>query len=95
MGYRSGNWAYEWTKLGMQHQNRSNEKNGEEMAEELFSASLCFSIAGYPHLKNDNLAAQAQVLANAAYSEAIKHTKLIVKQIEVPYQNKRLRRTYT
>ncbi|MFA0173460.1 alpha/beta hydrolase, partial [Vibrio splendidus] len=73
MGYRSGNWAYEWTKLGMQHQNRSNEKKGEEMAEELFSASLCFSIAGYPHLKNDNLAAQAQVLANAAYSEAIKH----------------------
>ncbi|MFA0071250.1 alpha/beta hydrolase, partial [Vibrio breoganii] len=52
---------------------------------------LCFSIAGYPHLKNDNLAAQAQVLANAAYSEAIKHTKLIVKQIEVPYQNKKIK----
>ncbi|CDT06306.1 putative alpha/beta-Hydrolase [Vibrio coralliirubri] len=91
MGYRSGNWAYEWTKLGMQHQNRSNEKSGEEMAEELFSASLCFSIAGYPHLKNDNLAAQAQVLANAAYSEAIKHTKLIVKQIDIPYQNKKIK----
>ncbi len=44
MGYRSGNWAYEWTKLGMQHQNRSNEKSGEEMAEELFSASCALAL---------------------------------------------------
>ncbi|MEZ9057779.1 esterase FrsA [Vibrio pelagius] len=91
MGYRSGNWAYEWTKLGMQHQNRANDKSGEEVAEELFSASLCFSIAGYPHLKNDNLATQAQVLANTAYAEAIKHTKLVVKQLEIPYQNRKIK----
>ena len=55
MGYHSGNWTYEWTKLGMSHK-RSNELKGEEAADELFNASLCFSIAGYPHLKNDNLA---------------------------------------
>ncbi|KJY88759.1 hypothetical protein TW84_13165 [Vibrio neptunius] len=90
MGYHSGNWTYEWTKLGMQHHKRSNGLKGEEAADELFNASLCFSIAGYPHLKNDNLAVQAQVLASSAYTEASKKTKYIVKQIEVPYQNKRI-----
>ncbi len=91
MGYHSGNWAYEWTKLGMRHQKRSNNLDDNSAAEELFSASLCFSIAGYPHLKNDNLATQAQVLANSAYSEAIKKTDFIVKQIEIPYENKKIK----
>lgn len=90
MGYHSGNWTYEWTKLGMLHQKRSGELTGEEAADEMFNASLCFSIAGYPHLKNDNLAIQAQVLASTAYSEAAKKTKFIVKRIEVPYQNKKI-----
>ncbi|MGD8112302.1 esterase FrsA [Vibrio sp. TRT 21S02] len=90
MGYRSGNWAYEWTKLGMQHQKRANDLDGDQAADELFSASLCFSIAGYPHLKNDNLALQAQVLANSAYNEAAKKSRFIIKQIEVPYKNKRI-----
>ncbi|MCG9596609.1 esterase FrsA [Vibrio sp. Isolate25] len=90
MGYHSGNWTYEWTKLGMLHNKRSHELKGEEAADELFNASLCFSIAGYPHLKNDNLAIQAQVLASNAYTEAAKKTKYIVKQIEIPYQNKRI-----
>lgn len=90
MGYHSGNWTYEWTKLGMLHQKRSDELKGEEAADEMFNASLCFSIAGYPHIKNDNLAIQAQVLANAAYTEATKKTKYIVKRIEVPYQKKKI-----
>ena len=90
MGYHGGNWSYEWTKLGMRHQKRANNKQGEEAASELFSASLCFSIAGYPHLKNDNLSLQAQVLANSAYSEASKLTSYVIKQIEVPYKNKKI-----
>ncbi|TMX31962.1 esterase FrsA [Vibrio sp. Hep-1b-8] len=88
MGYHSGNWTYEWTKLGMLHQKRSAELKGEMAADELFNASLCFSIAGYPHLKNDRLATQAQVLASNAYTEATKKTGFIVKRIEVPYQKK-------
>ncbi|WP_394127573.1 esterase FrsA [Vibrio hepatarius] len=88
MGYHSGNWTYEWTKLGMLHQKRAAELKGEEAADEMFNASLCFSIAGYPHLKNDNLAAQAQVLASNAYTEASNKTKYIVKRIEIPYQKK-------
>lgn len=88
MGYHSGNWTYEWTKLGMLHQKRSSQLKDEDAADELFNASLCFSIAGYPHLKNDNLATQAQVLASSAYTEATKKTKYIVKRLEIPYQKK-------
>ncbi|MGF1752850.1 esterase FrsA [Vibrio makurazakiensis] len=91
MGYRSGNWAYEWTKLGMQHQKKSNDLVGEDAANELFSASLCFSIAGYPHLKNDSLAAQAQVLANSAYEEASERTGFVIKKLDIPYKNKKIR----
>ncbi|EGQ7843916.1 esterase FrsA [Vibrio alginolyticus] len=90
MGYHSGNWTFEWIKLGMDHQKRANEMQGEEAADELFTASLCFSIAGYPHLKNDNLASQAQVLANKAYSDGAEKTKYTIKQIEVPYQNSKI-----
>ncbi|ASG04320.1 MULTISPECIES: esterase FrsA [Vibrio] len=90
MGYHSGNWAYEWTKLGMRHQKRANDKQDEEAANELFSASLCFSIAGYPHLKNDNLSLQAQILSNSAYNEAAKLTRYVIKQVEVPYKNKKI-----
>lgn len=90
MGYHSGNWTYEWTKLGMLHQKRSHKLKGEAAADEMFNASLCFSIAGYPHLKNDRLATQAQVLASNAYAEASKKTSYIVKRIEVPYQNKKI-----
>ncbi|GAA5647287.1 esterase FrsA [Vibrio proteolyticus] len=90
MGYHGGNWTYEWTRLGMLYQKRANDMQGEKAADELFSASLCFSIAGYPHLKNDNLALQAQVLANSAYNDAAKKTKYVIKQIEVPYKNKRI-----
>ncbi|AEH32490.1 Alpha/beta hydrolase [Vibrio anguillarum 775] len=92
MGYHSGNWAYEWTKLGMRHQKRANDKQDEEAANELFSASLCFSIAGYPHLKNDNLSLQAQILSNSAYNEAAKLTRYVIKQVEVPYKNKKISR---
>ncbi|PFG46153.1 esterase FrsA [Vibrio sp. ES.051] len=90
MGYHNGNWTFEWIKLGMEHQRRSSELQGEAAADELFTASLCFSIAGYPHLKNDNLALQAQVLANKAYSDGAEKTQYTIKQIEVPYQNRKI-----
>ncbi|RJX71737.1 esterase FrsA [Vibrio sinensis] len=91
MGYHRGNWTFEWTKLGMLHQKRAHDMKGEQAADELFSASLCYSIAGYPHLKNDNLALQAQVLAHKAYDEAAKKTKYIIKQLDIPYEGKRIK----
>ena len=90
MGYHGGNWTFEWTKLGMQHQKRANEMQGEASADELFNASLCYSIAGYPHLKNDNLAIQAQALATKAYQEATEKTEYVIKRIEVPYNGKKI-----
>ncbi len=90
MGYHSGNWAYEWTRLGMEYQRKSEQLQGDECANELFTASLCFSIAGYPHLRNDNLAIQAQSLANNAYAQAAKHTQYVIKPIEVPYKGKKI-----
>ncbi|MDW6001643.1 esterase FrsA [Vibrio mangrovi] len=90
MGYRRGNWAYEWNKLGMRYQQESGQLQGEDAADKMFTASLCFSIAGYPHLKNDNLAIQAQAMANSAYTEAAKLSHYVVKQLEFPYQNKKI-----
>ena len=91
MGYRPGNWAYEWTALGMEHQKKATELEGDAASDEYAYASLCFGLAGYPHLKGDSLAIQAQVLASSAYEEATKHSRYIVKQIDVPYQGKKIR----
>ncbi|CAM4239448.1 esterase FrsA [Vibrio agarivorans] len=88
MGYRSGNWAYEWTKLGAHYQKEAVNLEGETKADKHFSASLCYSIAGYPHLKSDNLSVQAQVLANAAYDEGAKATSNFVRTLKIPFQNR-------
>lgn len=88
MGFRKGNWAYEWTHEGMKHQKRAQELKGEEASAELYRASLYFSIAAYPHIRGDNLASQAQVLANRAYEEASEKSKYVFKQLKVPYKGK-------
>lgn len=94
IGYRPGNWAYEWTALGMEHQKRAQdlalEQESDAASNEFFSASLCFSLAGYPHLKGDSLALQAQSLATTAYDEAMKASRYIHKQIDVPYKGKKI-----
>ncbi|MGF1764773.1 esterase FrsA [Aliivibrio kagoshimensis] len=90
-GYRTGNWAYEWTKAATKYKKLAETQQGEEAAESLFTASLYFSIAGYPHLKGDALADQAQLLANRAYKDAIDHSSYIIKVIEVPYKGKMIK----
>ncbi|MGR6840308.1 esterase FrsA [Aliivibrio wodanis] len=89
-GYHSGNWAYEWIHVGMEHQKQASELEGDEAAEAFFKASLYFSIAGYPHIKGDNLATQAQVLANQAYDMAAKETSHRIEKILVPYEGKKI-----
>lgn len=89
-GYRPGNWSYEWTLQGVEHQNIASTLKGTEASDELFLASLCFSIASYPHLKGDPLSIQAQVLANKAYSEAMEASPYITKVINIPYKNKKI-----
>ncbi len=90
MGYRSGNWAYEWTKLGMLHQNRSNDKSGEEVAEGSCSQRLYVSaLRVTTHLKNDNLAAQAQVLSKLLKRFSI--PSWLLSDWKFPYQNKKIK----
>ncbi|MFV0576139.1 MAG: esterase FrsA [Vibrio sp.] len=89
-GYRPGNWSYEWTMQGMVHQTKAANLEGVAASDEFFVASLCFSIASYPHLKGDSLSLQAQLLVNKAYNEAMKLSPHVTKALEIPYQNKKI-----
>ncbi|PJC86495.1 esterase FrsA [Vibrio sp. HA2012] len=91
MGYHSGNWTYEWIALGMEHQKKAADMEGDAAADEYAYASLCFGLAGYPHLKGDSLALQAQALASTAYDEVGKHSRYVIKQVEVPFEGKKIR----
>ncbi|MEB6337669.1 esterase FrsA [Serratia rhizosphaerae] len=82
VGYRNGNWIYEWVHQGMQWQQRALEQQDPLQAgRHWLRAANFYSIAGYPHLKGDELAEQAEVLANRAYEEAV---------LLLPYQLKEL-----
>lgn len=73
VGYRSGNWIYEWSKQAALWQQQAAEAQDEaQSGRHWLHASTLFSIAAYPHLKGDELADQAQALANRAYEEAAK-----------------------
>lgn len=71
IGYRGGNWNYEWSKQAALWQQRAMEnEDHEEAGHQWMRASNLYSIAAYPYIKGDDLADQAQVLANRAYEEA-------------------------
>lgn len=83
IGYRSGNWIYEWSKQAMAWQQRANETRDNALAgQHWLKAANLYSIAGYPHLKGDELAEQAQTLANRAYEEATLRLSGELRQIE-------------
>jgi len=93
IGYRSGNWTYEWTQKGMFYYKQGNEfaKQGEthQAKKAYYLASQFYSVASYPHLKGDTLSIQAQVLAFHSYRESAKHNnKMLLKEIKVPFQGK-------
>ncbi|ENU0876048.1 alpha/beta hydrolase, partial [Serratia marcescens] len=82
VGYRNGNWIYEWIHQGMQWQQRATEQQDPLLGGQYWlKAASLYSIAGYPHLKGDELAEQAEMLANRAYEEAA---------LLLPYQLKEL-----
>lgn len=71
IGYRGGNWNFEWSKQAALWQQRAMEnEDHEEAGHQWMRASNLYSIAAYPYIKGDDLADQAQVLANRAYEEA-------------------------
>ncbi|MGL6511524.1 esterase FrsA [Aeromonas hydrophila] len=93
-GYVPGNWVYEWSQLAGRYFNRGRElvAQGERAAalKNLLKAVRYYSIASYPHLKNDELADQAQLLGNMAYREAGRLFKVPLKELQVPFRGKHI-----
>jgi len=87
IGYRGGNWIYEWSKQAMLWQQRANDKGEDGKAGQCWlQAANLYSIAGYPYLKGDALSEQAQVLANRAYQEAAARLSGTLRELTFPIE---------
>lgn len=52
IGYRGGNWIYEWSKQAMLWQQRAcKEQDEEKIGQYWLKAANLYSIAAYPHIK--------------------------------------------
>ena len=96
IGFRSGNWSYEWSKKGMESQKQGNELvkygNKEQAKKAYYLASQYYSVASYPHLKGDVDSIQAQNLAFSNYQNALEQDEnTLLKEINVPFQGKSVR----
>ncbi len=90
IGYRSGNWAYEWSHQAMEWQRKAGtEADAQRAGEHWLKAATLYSIAGYPHLKGDDLAEQAGALSNRAYEEAAKRLSYELKELSFPVEGGR------
>ncbi|BDH46985.1 esterase FrsA [Salmonella enterica subsp. enterica serovar Choleraesuis] len=82
VGYRSGNWTYEWSKQAMVWQQLALQHGeGKACGDAWLMAANLYSIAAYPNLKGDELADQAQVLANRAYEAAAEQLTVSLKEL--------------
>jgi len=93
IGFRPGNWCYEWSKKGMAYQKIGREAvaHGDKKAAKkaYFTASQYYSVASYPHLKGDENSIKAQTLAFASYRDAFVHDEsALLKEINVPFEGK-------
>ena len=85
VSYRGGNWIFEWSKQAAHWQQRAMEtKADREAGEYWLHAANLFSLAAYPHIKGDELAEQAQTLANRAYEEATQRLPGELKELTFP-----------
>jgi esterase FrsA len=83
VGYRGGNWIYEWSKQAMLWQQKACQEPDDALSgRHWLHASNLYSIAAYPHLKGDDLAEQAQALANRAYEEAAQRLPGSLRELE-------------
>lgn len=83
VGYRGGNWIYEWSKQAALWQEKAAEQEDDNQAgHDLLQAVNLFSIAGYPYLKGDELAEQAQLMASRAYEQAASRLPGEMKALE-------------
>ena len=94
-GFIPGNWCYEWSQLAGEYNKRAKELETDNQLEAAqaayFKASHYYSIASYPHLKGDELAEQAQVMANLTYRDAGKLMSVPLRELKIPYQKKEIK----
>lgn len=82
VGYRGGNWIYEWSKqAALWQQKAADAATNQEAGQCWLHAANLYGVAGYPHLKGDELAEQATLLANRAYEEAMKRLSGELKEL--------------
>lgn len=86
IGYRSGNWNYEWCKQAAQWQQKAQDTEDDDQlaGKHWLHAAHLYSLAAYPYIKGDELADQAQVLANRAYEEATQRLPGELKALTFP-----------
>lgn len=85
VGYRNGNWIYEWSKQAMEWQQKAQDCAPEDKnnsGQYWLTAAALYSLASYPHIRGDDLAAQAESLANRAFQESAKNLSYHLKLIE-------------
>ena len=93
VGFRPGNWIYEWSQKAIFFQKQANELarfgSKEQARKAYYMASQYYSIASYPHLKGDSNSIQAQALAFLNYRSAFEQDKsALLKEVIVPFQGK-------
>lgn len=82
IGYRSGNWIFEWSKQAMLWQQKAQRcDDPQQSGNDYLMAANLYSIAAYPHLRGDTLAEQAQLLANRAYENAAARLTCNLKEL--------------
>ncbi|MDX7999220.1 esterase FrsA [Xenorhabdus sp. Reich] len=83
VGYRKGNWAFEWSQQAMHWQQKAlHTEETEKAGAYWLKAATLYSIAAYPHLRGDELADQASALANKAYEKAARFSDYELKKLE-------------
>lgn len=87
VGYRNGNWIYEWSHQAMYWQQKAQEQQDTEKASEYWlRAANFYNIAGYPHIKGDALAEQAEVLGNKAFEKSAEGSTFGLKEFSLPME---------
>lgn len=84
IGFRNGNWIYEWSRQAGIWQQQALDSADEDAGQFWLRAAHLYSLAAYPHIKGDELAEQAEALANRAYEEATRRLPGELKALEFP-----------
>ena len=82
VGYRGGNWIYEWSKQAMLWQQKPARRGCHAQRQTLAACGQPLCHCRLPAFKGDELAEQAQALANRAYEEAAQRLPGQMRELE-------------